>query len=280
MHGSLEQRWDVGKGESHMWPSIATAVVTIAVLVIVVAVRSKSGGHIQVKLPDAIIAAIAAALTMFLIDPTQFAEIGIGAGGVTVKRVIVAAVQQKVAKQVTPLPVPPLAEAEKGSLGAIPDLVQHQVEALEFFLERGVYNGPAIQQYLQTLTKYPFLRFVVFHNPNNTFFGMIDARKLLALLENQRNDLAFANLANLINRGSLDDRAQLAKLPGFVPAADAVTSNTNKRDVLLKMDEKNTDWLPVLTSDGNLQGIVDRSRLLASLIIDIANELEAATPKQ
>jgi hypothetical protein len=116
----------VGKGESHMWPSIATAVVTIAVLVIVVAVRSKSGGHIQVKLPDAIIAAIAAALTMFLIDPTQFAEIGIGAGGVTVKRVIVAAVQQKVAKQVTPLPVPPLAEAEKGSLGAIPDLVQHQ----------------------------------------------------------------------------------------------------------------------------------------------------------
>jgi CBS-domain-containing membrane protein len=121
---------------------------------------------------------------------------------------------------------------------------------------------------------------VVFHNPNNTFFGMIDARKLLALLENQRNDLAFANLANLINRGSLDDRAQLAKLPGFVPAADAVTSNTNKRDVLLKMDEKNTDWLPVLTSDGNLQGIVDRSRLLASLIIDIANELEAATPKQ
>jgi hypothetical protein len=65
-------------------------------------------------------------------------------------------------------------EAEKGSPDQIPDLVRRQVQALEFLLGSNIYFGEAIQQYLETLSKYPFFRFVVFLNSDRTFFGMVD----------------------------------------------------------------------------------------------------------
>jgi len=151
--------------------------------------------------------------------------------------------------------------------------VRRQVQALEFLLGTSGYNPGAIQQYLDTLSKYPFFRFVVFLNADRTFFGIVDAKKLLALLESPGNGLTFASLTTLISRG---DREQLAKLPGFVAASDAVKSDDNKREVLEKMEAKNFDWLPVREPNGHFQGIVDRSRLIASLILEVTNQVAAA----
>jgi chitodextrinase len=54
----------------------------------------------------------------------------------------------------------------------------------------------------------------------------------------------------LLNRGNADDLAHLAKLPGFVPAHDAATVKTEKRDVLAKMESTATDWWPVVNAQG------------------------------
>src|SRR5689334_5778737 len=112
-----------------MWSAIATAIVAVTVLVGVVGVRSFSGGRIKVKLADAIIAAIAAVLTIFLSGGAS--EFGIGPEGLTVKAAIVTAAQQSVAPQVAPLPVASLQQVSKSATSDLASLAQRQPEALE-----------------------------------------------------------------------------------------------------------------------------------------------------
>lgn len=262
-----------------MWPEIATAAVALVVLVSVVGLRSLSAGRIEVRLPDAIIATIAAALMLLMTG--RINKLIVGTEGITVetaREAILSASKQSVTPQVSPLPVAQVEQALKGGIAEIPDLVRRQVQALEFVFGAGSYNAAAMQQYLETLSKYSFFRFVVFFNSDMTLFGMMDARKLLATLENPGTGQNFASLAALVNSGTADDKAQLAKLPGFVPASAAVKPDTNKRDVLQQMETKNVDWLPVLKPNNQLQGIVDRSRLVASLILDVTTQLAATAP--
>ena len=267
----------VEAGVHHMWADIVTAVVAIIVLACVVGVRSLTKGRIKITLPDAIIATIAAVLTLFLAGGAD--KVNFSLTGVSVEKAILSASQKQINAQVTEL-VTPVEEAEKGGTAQIPQLVQRQVQALEFLLGSDIYTKEAIQEYLQTLSKYPFFRFVVFLNPDRTFFGMVDAKRLLVVLENSENGLSFASFATLVKGGSFDGRARLASLPGFVSVFDAVTSDSHKRDVLQKMQGKNTEWLPVLNSNRKLQGIVDRSRLIVSLILDVTNQLEGGGPSQ
>lgn len=50
---------------------------------------------------------------------------------------------------------------------------------------------------------------------------------------------------------------------------------SDKRDVLSKMESLKVDWLPVVDKDGHVAGIIDQSRLTASLILDVSNQLNA-----
>ena len=178
------------------------------------------------------------------------------------------------------MPVVPVEVALKGGVSEIPELVGRQVEALEFVLGSGFYEFGALREYLETLSKYPFFRFVVFLNPDQTLFGMIDARKLSAILQDPRSELSFDGFAMLVNSQAKDDWTKFASLPGFVPADASVTRQSDKREVLAKMEERGTDWLPVQTPEGRFEGIVDRSRLTASLILDVTNQLKALPPPQ
>ena len=49
---------------------------------------------------------------------------------------------------------------------------------MTFTIGQGGYAGPAISDYLDELTQYPFLRYLVLNNPDGTFFGIADARQV------------------------------------------------------------------------------------------------------
>ncbi len=264
-----------------MSAELMTAVVTAAVLVGVVAVRSLTGGRIEIRLNDAIIAAIAAGLTLLVSG--RISKLAVGSEGVTVettKQAILSASARPIDQQVAALPVAPVEAAFKGGVGEIPSMLRQRVEALELMLGVGGYEPHAMQQYLETLTRYPFFRFVVLLNQSSEFFGMIDARKLIALMEDPSSGQTFASFTTLVSRGSADEQGQLVKFPGFVPASAAVARNSDKRDVLQKMEQLGADWLPVLKPDGKFDGIVDRSRLTASLILDVMDQLRAGVVGQ
>jgi hypothetical protein len=253
---------------------LITAIITLAVLGGVVALRSATGGRVEVTLNDAIIAAIAAALALLVSG--KLSKVVVGSEGVTIetaREAILSSTAQPIAEQVKPLPVAPIEQALKGGVAQIPDMVRRRVQGLDFMLGVGGYDPNVLKAYLETLTRYDFFRFVIVLTPDQRLFGMIDARSLLATLEEPTSGMTFQEFASLLNRANDADRDRLAQLAGFVPASDAVTKQLEKRDVLDRMEKAGRDWLPVVTAQGQLDGVVDRSRLTASIILDVTNQL-------
>jgi hypothetical protein len=100
---------------------------------------------------------------------------------------------------------------------------------------------------------------------------MANARELTALFETQRPPYTATDFAEWLNRG---DGEALARLPGFIGRQHALNEQTDKRQALQRMEVLNLDTLPVVQEKERFSGIVDRSRLTASLLIDVANNLE------
>jgi hypothetical protein len=154
---------------------------------------------------------------------------------------IVQSGNQNIAQQVTPvtltsptqLPVSSIEEAAKGGVQAIPQLIQRQIQALDFTLGAGSYNAAAITAHFDALIPYSFFRYVIFLRPDQTFFGMVDARTLYALLRTANSGWTYSNFADAVNTGN-DTR--LAQLPGFVPAGDSVKAQDQKREALERME--------------------------------------------
>jgi hypothetical protein len=269
-----------------MAPNLAMAdivigLVAIGVLVAVVVLRTLSGGKIEIKLNDAVIAAIAAGLALLLSG--RITKLVVGTEGLTVettRAAILSASEKHIDQQVSPLPVVPVEDALKGGVGEIPVMVARQVQGLDFMLGLGGYQPEVIQQYLATLTKYSFFRFIFLLDQGHRLLAVIDANELFSVLNNPTSGQGFDRFAALINRGGTDDLAQLAKLPGFFPASVAVHRDTDKLEALEKMEQLGSDWLPVIKPDGQLAGIVERSRLTSSMILDVANKLRAEAPAQ
>jgi hypothetical protein len=104
-------------------------------------------------------------------------------------------------------------------------------------------------------------------NPDETFFGTIDARLLNGMLTASNPTISSSYFANLLGTA---DRKGLSDLPGFVSADHAMHVKDDKRRALQEMEVMNVDTLPVVDGENRYQGIVNRSRLTASLILDVA----------
>lgn len=252
-----------------LWPYIVGLLVLLIALVLL---RGLSGGRFEVKLTDAVIVAIP--VLLWLVGTGQIKKLIVSAEGFTVEGAILEASQRTIAAQVTPLPVAPLEMAAKGSVGDIPGLVIGGIEALEFRLGADYYVGSAIAEYLTTLTGYPSFRFVVVTDADGMFFGMMDARALTHALQQRGTGVDWDGFAEMLNRDQPDAIVALGKIASFIGAADEVAPNASKRDVLSKMADRNTDWLPVVDETRRFAGVVERSRLTASMLLDVAAQLQ------
>jgi hypothetical protein len=67
-------------------------------------------------------------------------------------------------------------------------------------------------------------------------------------------------------------------LPGFVSEAKGLQPDSDKLEALEKMDALHMDWLPVVSA-GELKGIVERSALTASMLVDVARQLRSGQNK-
>jgi hypothetical protein len=244
----------------------AFAVVLIGLLVL----RGFSGGKFEVRLADAVIAVLP--VVVWLLITGKIAKLDISADRIALetREAILEASTRPVEGQVTGLPVVPVEAAEKGASGDLGRLVAEGVQALLFRLGAGGYVGVAIEEYLSALTRSPAFRYVLLEEPDGALFGIVDARKLQALVE-QRH-VSWDQLADWINA---DDRDALRILPGFVATDQAIAETTDKQNALARMEKLNTDWLPVISNGGRFLGVVERSRLTASLILDVTAQLKA-----
>ena len=100
---------------------------------------------------------------------------------------------------------------------------------------------------------------------------MADARELTGLFQAERPPYTARDFAEWLN---VANREALARLPGFIASQHAVTEKADKGQALRKMEALNVDTLPVVDNKSHFAGIVNRSRLTASLLIDVAKNLE------
>ena len=63
-------------------------------------------------------------------------------------------------------------------------------------------------------------------------------------------------------------------LPGFIAASDALDSNANRQKALERLDTLNVQTIPVVNENKKFIGVVDRLKLTASILTEIAAQVE------
>lgn len=263
----------------------------ILVLTIVVWVRKRFAGQIEIKPIDAVIAVTPLILWMATAGIFKKVEVP-GVLSFETRDVIVKAAKEPIKFQVSRFPVKPLSTDPKKGIQEIPGLIAKGIEALSFQLGYSGYYGPAVWIYMSNLIRSPSFKYVVIVKPNGSLFGIFEASKLIVSLTPPNN----AELMNayplkpfrgLPPESKVSKWTQFAKdirdtkkvflktYAGFVSSTATVTTDLDKKQVLERMEKLSVNWLPVVSKEkANLDGIVERSRLTASLIIDIANQLQ------
>jgi hypothetical protein len=139
-----------------MRTEILAPIVTGIVMIIVVAIRSATGGRVQIKLnDDAVIAAIAAGLTLLMSG--FITKLGVTTTGVTIETArdaILQASAKPVSQQVSPLPLVPFGEVAKGGAAEIPSVIQRRVQGLDFRRGKDSYVADVVIEYLKALTQH------------------------------------------------------------------------------------------------------------------------------
>lgn len=272
--------------------TVIIALVAFAIfLAALILLRVKSGNRFEIKNTDVVLALVPVALWLFLTGKIQefaFGEVKIVAA---LKVAAKAPVENQVSKL---LPVDAIPMFEKGGVEEIRRALDNKAQALSFHIGRGYYTGPAIRRYLDELTQYPYLRYVVLSNPDDTFFGLVDARQLANLVRREQVQpsatppapvlgeqaqfgvpapprLTAENIANWLNGKNLEE---LKTLPGFISDKDALDSKADRQQALKQLNALDLQTIPVVNENKKFVGIVDRSKLTASILTDIAAKVE------
>lgn len=248
--------------------SVGSFILILAALVLL---RAKNA-RFEVKPSDIVVAVVP--VVLFLLVTGKLQKLEVGEGGVKIETAFVQASASTIDKQVTPLigiPAEPVRLGPKGGVNEIPRLLESETEGLTFRLGHGGYWGPAIAEYFAALSRQPFLKYVIIEDRDGRFFGLANARPLAEFFQQGYGVPVNADqFAAWLNES---DTKALVQLPGFIGTADAVSKGTDKYQALLKMETLAVDRLPATNEAGRFAGMVERSRLTASLLIDVAKNL-------
>lgn len=252
-----------------------TVIVALAIfaafLALLIGLRAKMGDRFDIRNSDIVLALVPVAFWLFLTGKVQefaFGEVKIVAA---IKMASKAAVGPEVSKLSLDTVRESVSTMSKAGPEIIPQMISTKSQGLTFSLGQGGYAGGAIADYLQQLTQYPFLHYIVMDNSDGTFFGIADARQVAQIIGGSSPRFSAQNLADWLNGAA---KTQLAALPGFVPAENALHKNDDKRKALEKMNSLDAQVLPVVDEAANFDGIVDRSKLTASILTEIAERLD------
>ncbi|MBN1595978.1 CBS domain-containing protein [candidate division FCPU426 bacterium] len=260
---------DYCQGERMRIMTMMAIAVFLAVLIGFVVLRQKFSPKLEVKWTDICIALIPIVIWMLFAGKIKNLRLG-ELGFETVFAEAAAAEVEKQVKPVTALPVQRVRTATKGPVDRIPNLVAGKTEALRFQLGTQGYQGAAIREYLQQ-TK-GFLKYLVFEDADGEFVGMADVKTVCAF-DNATGEGEFTldKLAEWLVR---KDLAAIKRIPDILSKEDAIQTSFSKTETLARMEKLDRDLLPVVDKNGVLIGTVERTKLIASMLIDISNRLE------
>ncbi|WDE11320.1 hypothetical protein [Thalassomonas haliotis] len=274
----------------HSWVLAPAFILT---LVLFIWLKGKLAKNVEIKPVDVGIALIPFVLWMASAGIFKKVELP-GLLAFETADVIVTAAAEPIDLQVSKIPVTALKADPKSSVREIPRMIASGSQVLSFTLGYSGYHAGAVWMYFNHMIGSPPFKYALILDQQGALFGLFSARKLTAILNNDNNHellekyplKPFRGLPgendvakwhrftqNIVN----SNKAALAKVPGFVELGQAVTPRADKKRVLAQMEQLGLDWLPVIRQESGIshfQGIVERSRLTASLILDVTRELE------
>jgi hypothetical protein len=239
----------------------------IFLLVLLVLIRAKTNDKFQIKNADIFIALLPVILALFLSGKVQELTLG--------EFKIVLAVQETaespISAEVTALPVEEVLIGESQSLVELKQYIEKKIQVVSFQLSKFTRGGSnLIISYLE-LTQYPFIRYIVFNNPDGSFFGMADAQQIAAMNRASPSSFNFENIASWVLGANEDS---LKTLPGFIAAQNALHANEDKLTALKKMNSLNVPMLPVIDGSGKFAGVIEQNKLTANMLTDILEGLK------
>lgn len=259
---------------------LAALFVPVIILVGIIFVRAWRGGSLEIGFPDVAIAVLPVLLALLVAG--KITEFTVGPEGLALKALEEAASAsvETPGMEFTSQKVNPqeLQEAEKLGPTAIPKYLKDNVQALKFEIGKS-YVPDIMEAYFRSLTRNPGFRYFVLLEPGNRrLFGAMDARRLLALTEKPvwrdhvEPVLTWADVKHFVE----NDPDGFRELKGFIPSEKAIRTRDSRLDALIKLEASETDWLPVVDDEVRLVGIIELSRLTASLLHDVLVQLHAS----
>jgi len=252
---------------------LISLAIFIAVVAVLVWLRVNTNAKYEIKNSDIILGLLPVVLILFLSGKIKSFDFG----DLHVEAAFEQASQKEINSQIDLLegiPVSKLETETKGGVGKIPSLIENKTETLEFRLGQGNYYWPAIKQYFEALQSHSLLKYVIINNMDGTFFGMYEAGQLLNYLQAPSGEVRYKDFERFLN-DSVEEKLQ--KLPGFIGAKQAIPNTSNRSRALTAMENFNLNFLPVINNANRLEGIVERSRLTASLILDVTKQLSGTS---
>ena len=280
----------------HSWVLAPAFIFTLA---IIIWIRSRFANAIEIKPVDVGIALTPFVLWMATAGIFKKVEVP-GIVSFETADVIVTAAAEPINLQVSAMPVTELKADAKRGVEEITHMIQSGTQVLSFKLGYHGYYGPAIWMYFNHLIKSPSFKYAVIIDQSGSLFGLFEARELTAILNPENNvalmkDFSLTPFRGLPDQRAVDNWSQfaeqikrndtqaLAKMSGFVALSSAVKPTEDRKRVLEQMERRGLDWLPVVKLDNEVfrfQGIVERSRVTASLILDVTRQLENKKKEQ
>jgi hypothetical protein len=135
------------------------------------------------------------------------------------------------------------------------------------------HQGEVVDYYFRTLIPHPSFRFFLINSQDGKYFGVIPAQSVQDLLSQEgandsRKGALAAQFAGFLNDS---DKAGIRAIPGFSDAS--VDAHADKLAALRELNKENVAFLPVIKNGQFDNGIVDRQRLVTSVLVDIYDGL-------
>ncbi len=251
-------------------PPWATAVLSVGAFVsfalLLALVRMRSGGKFTVETREIAAAVVAVGIGLFLFG--EFDEIAYGDFRL-VRKISAEAntpAGDRIANKLTILNYEPISQqARKEGAGAIERYLKSGVEALSFDLGKKNYYVPGVvRQYIERLTKGPYLKYIVFYEPSGKMKAVADARAIAAHFRTPDAKLTPRLLTDWIAK---PDLARLKGLPGYV---EPVGVKSSTREALTKMLQFDADFVPIMDEQGRFVGVARGSQLIGRLVNALA----------
>jgi CBS domain-containing protein len=250
--------------------SILGVIISFAgILIFLSWIKIKTKGSFQVTSTDIVLALLPIVIFLLLSNRIKTLKFG----DLEIETAFKEAHRKNIEPQVNDLSVHTVPAVRQGGMDELREQLKRKPEALKLVVGGAGHENDALEAFLKVLAG-STVKHLVFENANNQFVGMVSLYDLNNQLLGDAGRAAdrlqsFTHFLNGHNPAGIK-----SLLSGMLTLEHAVYAGTTRKDALAKIQQANSNFIPVVDRQHKLTGILEDSRLMASLLLDVSSGLD------